>query len=174
MSEKPVIKVAPVVKVLRIVLVTLLALYGMGLATFFYAVVRVFPSLINSAYGLPFWGTVKFFFDWFLPGAIYFFVGYNIFRLISLVSRGEPFSVRSPRYIRRIGYAVLCLAGVNALIDITSVFAEITTLVLAFSKPVVSAVCSVLSTLLLGFGFLVIAKVIEVGVTLKQDQDLTV
>jgi hypothetical protein len=41
-------------------------------------------------------------------------------------------------------------------------------------EPAVKALRIVLVTLLLGFGFLVIARVLEAGVALKQDQDLTV
>ena len=42
------------------------------------------------------------------------------------------------------------------------------------SKSFVWALCNFLSTLLLGFGFLVIARVIETGVRLQQNQKLTV
>jgi hypothetical protein len=174
MSEKQIIKVEPAIKVLWAVLVILLALYGMPSVGSLVFMARVFPSLAHSPYGFPFWGGVKFVFDWLLPGIIYFFIAYYIFKLIRLISRGEPFSSQSPRYIRRIGYAVLWLAAVDAVVNAISVFATITILMDAISKPVFSAIRSILSTLLLGFGFLVIAKVLEVGVSLKHDQDLTV
>jgi hypothetical protein len=45
---------------------------------------------------------------------------------------------------------------------------------LVYPDSIFRALYSGLSALLVGFGFLVIAKVLEVGVSLKQDQDLTV
>jgi len=179
MTEKAVFKAAPAVKALRIVLITLVVVYGMVLVGCLVFMARFFPSLAKLPSGLTFLGTVSFLFDRFLPGVIYFFIAYGIFKLISLISRGEPFSPASPRYIRRIGYAVLCLAGVNAIVNAIAAFTSPTGLlsrpgILLLSKPVILALCGGLSTLLLGFGFLVIAKVLEAGVALKQDQDLTV
>ena len=164
-------KVAPVVKALRIVLFTLLVLYGMIVVSCLVFMARFFPSLANLPSGLTFLGTISFLFDRVLPGVIYFFIAYSIFKLISLISRGEPFSPASPRYIRRIGYAVLCLAVINAVVNAISAF---TPLVNFGSKAFIWSLLSGLSTLLVGFGFLVIAKVLEVGVSLQQDQNLTV
>ncbi len=162
------------VKALRIVLIMLLAVYGTVLVGSLLLVRRVFPSVIEGPSGTSFlnlMGIVRVIFDRVLPGIVYFFIGWGIFRLITLVSRGEPFSPASPRYIRKIGYAVLCLAGVNAVVD---GLAWLTWRMDFLSRGFVWALCSVLSTVLLGFGFLVIARVLEVGVRLKQDQDLTV
>jgi hypothetical protein len=164
-------KVAPVVKALRIVLFTLLVLYGMIVVSCLVFMARFFPSLANLPSGLTFLGTISFLFDGVLPGVIYFFIAYSIFKLISLISRGEPFSPASPRYIRRIGYAVLCLAAINAVVNAISAF---TPPVNFGSKAFIWSLLSGLSTLLVGFGFLVIAKVLEAGVRLQQDQNLTV
>jgi len=136
---------------------------------------RVFPSLAGVSSGLPFSDSIRFIFDHLGPGMIYFFIAYNIFNLIRLISRGEPFSPASPRYIRRTGYAVLCLAAINAVVNAFSAFPLPYPAPAGFlSRAVIGMILSGLSTLLLGFGFLVIAKVIEVGVQLQQEQNLTV
>ena len=163
------------VKALRIVLITLLLLYGVMVAVTLVFMARVFPSLVDLPSGFPFMGSIRLIFDRVMPGAIYFFIAYNIFNLISLISRGQPFSPASPRYIRRTGYAVLCLAAINAVVNAFSAFPlDYPPPVGFLSKAVIGMILDGLSTLLLGFGFLVIARVIEVGVRLQQDQNLTV
>lgn len=159
------------VRALGIVLITLLVLYGLVSVVSLVFLVRVFPSLVHQPHGAPFWGSIRVIFDRVLPGAVYFFIAYCVFRLISLISRSEPFSPASPRYIRRIGYAVLGLGFINATVNVISEFTWPGVLV---SEAVVRILYRGLSTLLLGFGFLVIARVIEVGVRLQQDQNLTV
>jgi hypothetical protein len=173
MPEDKAFKVAPVVKALRITLITLLILYGLvfvsGAVAFAVLLMPPFALKICPA----FWDEVKFLIDKVLTGPFYFFIAWSTFKLIGLVSRGEPFSPASPRHIRRIGHAVFGLA----------LFHAAAAGIAGFITPGVSvnpadAVLRIfyagLSTLLVGFGFLVIAKVIEAGVSLKQDQDLTV
>ena len=164
-------KVAPVVKALRITLITLLILYGLVFISSTLFVIKVFPSFVRHTSEAGFWAEIRVFLDKVLTGPIYFFVTYCVFKLIALISRAEPFSSASPRYIRRIGYAVFGLAAVNAIV--TAIF-ELTSPGVPASEVIVRVLYGGLGTLLLGFGFLVIAKVIEVGVALKQDQDLTV
>ena len=162
------LKVRAEVKALRIVLITLLILYGLVFISAIVFIATVFPSFSFSA---GFWADIRILLDKVLTGAVYFFIAYCIFRLISLISRGEPFSPASPRHIRRIGRAVLALAVINGIVNAISEFTSPTALV---SEAVVRILYSSLSTLLLGFGFLVIARVIEAGVRLQQDQNLTV
>ena len=171
MIENSVPQMRAKVKALGIVLITLLVLYGLVSVVSLVFLVRMFPSIVSQPSGAPFWGMIRVIFDRILPGAVYFFIAYCVFKLISLISRGEPFSPSSPRHIRRIGYAVFCLAFINATVNAVSEFTWPGFLV---SEAMVRILYSGLSTLLLGFGFLVIARVIEVGVRLQQDQNLTV
>lgn len=171
MTAKSISRVGPEVKALRIVLLTLLILYGVVSVSSAFIMARVVPSLVNRPSGRLFLGSISTFCDRVLPGVIFFFIAYSIFRLISLISRGEPFSLASPRYIRRIGYAVFGLAAANAVVDAISAF---TPPVDFLSRAFIWILFSGLNTLLVGFGFLVIARVIEVGVRLQQDQNLTV
>jgi hypothetical protein len=159
------------VKALGVVLITILGLYVLVSVVSLVFLARVFPSLVHEPHGAPLWGSIRVVFDRVLPGAVYFFIAYCVFRLISLISRGEPFSPASPRYIRRIGYAVFGLVFINAVVNAISEFTWPNAQV---SAAVVRILYSGLSTLLLGFGFLVIARVIETGVRLQQDQNLTV
>jgi hypothetical protein len=167
MAAEDTFKVAPVVKALRIVLITLLILYGLVFISSILIVVTAFPVLKMGASHAGFWS----FLEKGLTGPIYFFIAYEIFQLIALISRGEPFSPASPRHIRRIGYAVFGLALIHAAAAAVS---ELTAPEVVLSDSILRILYGGLSTLLLGFGFLVIAKVLEVGVKLQQDQDLTV
>ncbi|MGD1009189.1 MAG: DUF2975 domain-containing protein [Candidatus Aminicenantales bacterium] len=164
-------KVAPVVKALRIVLITLLVLYGLVFISSTLFVILAFPSFMRHTSEAGFWAEIRVFLDKVLTGPIYFFIAYCVFKLIVLISRAEPFSSASPRYIRRIGYAVFGLAAINAVV--TTIF-ELTSPGVLVSEVIVRVLYGGLGTLLLGFGFLVIAKVLEAGVALQQDQDLTV
>jgi hypothetical protein len=171
MTDKKATRVAPVVKALRIVLITLLILYGLvfiGCAVSFIVLVLP-PFAFKPLPGLR--QEIKIFFDKVLTGPFYFFIAYCIFKLINLISRGEPFSPASPRYIRRIGFAVLGLAAIHVLA--AGIF-EFAAPEVALADSIIRILYGGLSTLLLGFGFLVIAKVLEVGVRLQQDQNLTV
>jgi hypothetical protein len=171
MSENSAFKVVPVVKALRIVLITLLILYGLvfiGCAVSF--IVLVLPPFALKP-SPAFWDEVRIVLEKVLTGPIYFFIAYSIFKLISLISHGESFSPASPRHIRRIGCAVFGLAFVHALAALIS---ELNSPQVHIYDSIIRVLYGGLSTLLLGFGFLVIARVLEVGVRLQQDQNLTV
>ncbi len=175
MAEKPVFKVEAGVRTLRIVLAAIIALYCTILVASIIVLARFFPSLANHmSRGEFFSATTDFVLKNILPGLIFFFIAYNIFMLARLVSRREPFDCATPRYIRRIGGAVLCLAFVNAAARVFALYTPSAGPAYLLSRTVITAFLSLLSTLLIGFGFLVIAKVLEAGVALKQDQDLTV
>ena len=173
MPEKSVFKAAPVVRALKITLITLLILYGLvfiGCAGGF-VVLLLPPFALKPCPAL--WDEIKVVIDKVLTGPVYFYIAYCVFKLIGLVSRGEPFSPASPRHIRRIGYAVFVLALLHTGAAAIGEF-NIPGVSVNWTEAVLRILYSGLSTLLLGFGFLVIAKVIETGVALKQDQDLTV
>lgn len=170
MTAKTIPRAGAEVKALRIVLITLLILYGVVSVSSAFIMARVVPSLVNRPSGRLFLGSISGFCDRILPGVLFFFMAYSIFKLISLISRGEPFSPASPRYIRRVGYAVFGLAAANAVVDAISGFSRAGFL----SEKIVWLLYRGLGTLLIAFGFLVIARVIEVGVRLQQDQNLTV
>lgn len=171
MKEMRVSKVAPLIMALRIVLITLLVFYGLVFAAVAIAFVRLilppfafkpFPGLLPE---------IRFLIDKVMTAPVYFFIAFLIFKLIGSISRGEPFSPSSPRHIRRIGYAVFVLALLHAA---AAAISENGVPALHYPDSIIRALYSGLSAVLVGFSFLVIAKVLEVGVALKQDQDLTV
>jgi len=173
MPETKALEVAPVVKALRIVLITLLILYGLvfvGGAVAFVVLVLP-PFAIKPCPAL--WDEIKVVIDKVLTGPAYFYIAFCVFKLIGLISHGQPFSPTCPRHIRRIGYAVFVLALLHAG---AAAIGEFNTpgVSVNVSEAILRILYSGLSTLLVGFGFLVIAKVLEVGAALKQDQDLTI
>jgi hypothetical protein len=164
-------EIEPLVRALRIILITLLVFYGLV----FVAYAIAFISLILPPFAFkPFPGLAeetRALFDKVVAGPLYFFIAYSLFKLIRLISRGEPFNPASPRHIRWIGFSVLGLAAIRA---IATGIAEYAAHEAVVQDSLIRILYGGLSTLLLGFGFLVIAKVFEIGVSLKQDQDLTV
>ncbi|MGA2361299.1 MAG: DUF2975 domain-containing protein [Candidatus Aminicenantales bacterium] len=176
MAEKMVLGVSPTVKALRIVLITLLILYGLVFISAFTIMLTVSPSLVHRASDAGFRLDLRVLLDFGLAGPVYFFICYCIFRLLGSITRGEPFSPASPRHIRGIAYAVFVLVLIHAVgtaLSSTGTDPAVFSWAL-FSETAIRVLYGSLSTMLLGFGFLVIAKVLETGVKLQQDQDLTV
>jgi hypothetical protein len=174
MTEKRKRRTGAQIQALKAVLITLLAIYGTITAGSILFAFKVFPSVIKMPSGTSFWSIaemVRVLFDRVVPGLVYVFIGWSIFKLIALNSRREPFSPAAPRHIRRIGYGVLVLAAAGTVVDVIKGFRWPVDIL---SRTFISAACGILSSLLLGLGFLVIARVIESGVRLQQDQDLTV
>lgn len=170
---------ARVVKGLRIVLLVLLIVYGAAFIGSLLFMVTVFPSFIHHVSEAGFRADLRVLLDFVLTIPVYLFIFYHIFRLIRLIARGDPFGPAAPRHIRDIAYAVFALAIVSAASTIVSApgFLEVSSTVSRWgliSEITFRALYKGLTTVLLGFGFLVIAKVLEVGVKLQQDQNLTV
>ena len=127
--------------------------------------------LINHNRFSTFWYQIGAFFNFVLAGLMYFLIGREIYKLIALINRGETFSSDSPRRIRRIAFLIFGLAlsgAIGTAILVSFPPGEMVSII------VFRVIFGGLGTVLLGFGFLVIAKVIESGVTLQQDQNLTV
>jgi hypothetical protein len=170
MIAKSISREANEVKALRIVLITLLLLYGAVSITAAVFMAKVFPTVVHRHTERLILSSISIFCHSILPGVIFFFIAYCIFKLIGLISRGEPFIQASPQNIRRIGYAVFILAAADAVVNSITAFTTP-----GFpSEKFVWILYSGLGTLLLGFGFMVIAKVLETAVRLQQDQNLTV
>ena len=171
MTEKNMPSVASVLKALRLVLIVFIILYGGVFAACISFLITTFPAFNMHVSQAFFWGWIRIFLGRVLTGTIYFFVVWSIFKLIGLAKRGEFYSPPTPRHIRRIGHAVFGLAVIGA-----TVFAinELTSPGVRVAEAIIQTLYTNLGTLLLGLGFLVIAKVLETGVRLQQEQDLTV
>jgi hypothetical protein len=171
MPGKIISRIGTEVKALRIVLITLLILYGLVFISFTFILVRAPSRSVMVTLGVTSWGQMRYLLDKVLVGPIYFFIAYSIFKLIGLISRGECFNPTSPRHIRRIGYGVFCLALFYMM---SATIGEFTAPEVNISDSILRLLYGGLTTVLLGFGFLVIARVLEAGVRLQQDQNLTV
>ena len=171
MSGKSVPRVTAEVKALRITLITMLILYGLVFISFAFTLARAPSRSAMVTLGVTSWGQIRYLLDKVLVGPIYFFIAYSIFKLIGFISRGECFSPTSPKYIRRIGCGVF---GLALLYTMSATIGEFTAPEVNISDSILRLLYGGLTTFLLGFGFLVIARVLEVGVRLQQDQNLTV
>jgi len=171
MTGKTISRVWTEVKALRIVLMTLLIFYGVG---FIGALITTVTAIVAPGFiDVYFRDHLSFLLEFGLAGPVYFFIGYYIFRLLDLAISGESFNPATPRHVRRIAYAVFILALINAVANALS--SELTVFSWAsFLGTALRLLYGGLTKLLLGFGFLVIARVIEAGVRLQQDQNLTV
>jgi hypothetical protein len=172
MSENKNPKLAPVVMTLRIILITSLILYSLIFLGTVMFLVGSFNSLKMGASHAGFWAWVRNCVGKGLSGPIYFFIAYCLFKLIHLIAHSEPFSPASPRHVRRIAYAVFSLFLINAIV---SAISEFTSPEVVVSEAIIRILFpGGLIALLLGFGFLVIAGVLDLGVKLQQEQNLTV
>jgi hypothetical protein len=105
---------------------------------------------------------------------LYVLIIFQLFRLLGLIKKGEPFNQESPKRIRRIAYYIFAMAAVNSVLD------SVRTIVMhgfpfpSFWPSLTSFLLRGTQMVLLGIGILIIAFVLEVGVRLQQDQNLTV
>jgi hypothetical protein len=109
-----------------------------------------------------------------LTGVLYLVIIYQLYRLIGLITRGDPFNQESPKRIRRIAYYTFGMAAINTVGESVRHIS-----LLGFSSPnfwlsMTSTLLRGAQTVLFGVGILIIAFVLDVGVKLQQDQNLTV
>jgi pilus assembly protein TadC len=114
------------------------------------------------------------FFDGVLTGLLYLAIIYQIYRILSLIKRGEPFSEENPKRIRKIAYCTFGLAAVNAIAESVRHISMHGVADPYFWPSMTQFLQRAVQTVLFGTGILIVGFVLEVGVALKQDQDLTV
>jgi hypothetical protein len=107
---------------------------------------------------------------------LYLLIAYQLFRLLGLIKKGDPFNPESPKRIRSIAYYTFGMVAINAVRELESV------LTIAkqgfpywdFWLNLISFLLKESEIVFFGLGILIIAVVLEVGVRLQQDQSLTV
>jgi hypothetical protein len=109
-----------------------------------------------------------------LTGVLYLVIIYQLYRLIGLITRGDPFNQESPKRIRRIAYYTFGMAAINTVGESVRHIS-----IPGFSSPnfwlsMTSTLLRGAQTVLFGVGILIIAFVLDVGTKLQQDQNLTV
>jgi len=95
----------------------------------------------------------------------------GIYRLIKSITTGEPFGPSNPRRVRKVAYGVLALASVTFLEQslqfIMRPYVPLKSLFYHLMGVPMWAAC-------FGLALLVIARVFEEGLRLKQDENLTI
>jgi len=110
---------------------------------------------------------------WFLVIGILIWLLVHIYQLIKSISRGEPFASGNPRRVRKIAHGALALATVEFLSESLRYFLGhwhwSTLKGFLFNLMGVPMWCTFFALVLL-----VIARVFEEGLRLKQDENLTI
>ena len=173
MKEKTLWKDLSSVRVFKLLLLAMLVVYVVGFTVFMVSHV---PAEIRQLSTQPAESSSagwSFLVQNILLTLIYFFILYNLYGLLVMVAKGEPFHPSNPKRIRCVAYAafaIFCVNGAAAFLLTRSGFSPN----LAWSNLFSELLGKGLWTALFGVGILVIAKVFEAGLALKQDQDLTV
>ena len=161
------------VRVFKLLLLAMLVVYVVGFTVYMVSQVPAEIRQLSAQPGKSSIAGWSFLAQNTLLTLIYFSILYNLYALLVMVAKGEPFHPSNPKRIRRIAYAAFAIFCVNvaaAVLLARSGFPP---------HPAWSALFSELlgkgfRTVLFGVGILVIARVFEAGLALKQDQDLTV
>lgn len=111
-----------------------------------------------------------------LTKLLYLLIAYQLLRLLGLIKKGDPFNPESPKRIRSIAYYTFGMAAIKVVRELESV------LTIAkwgfpywdFWMNLISFLLGVSETVFFGLGIMIIALVLEVGVRMQQDQNLTV
>jgi hypothetical protein len=108
---------------------------------------------------------------WFLVIGILIWLLVSIYQLIKSISKGEPFGSGNPRRVRKIAYGALALASVvflsESLLYLLVPSAQLKIFLYnLMGIPMWAA--------FFGLALLVIARVFEEGLRLKQDENLTI
>jgi hypothetical protein len=129
-----------------------------------FRLIRVFTEKV------PIYFVSAYFFSLF-SSVVYLWIIYFLRKLMLTVKESNPFDQMNPGRIRRIAYGVFALVPLD-------IFAKIWTQGFqpTFSTTDLGDILwgSLFKLTFLGFGILVIAKVFELGVVLKDEQKLTI
>jgi hypothetical protein len=159
------------VRVFRLLIVSMFAIYGLGGGAYgVFATPEILGGWPGQSSAERIMGLSRLFQN-ILVFLLYLVILYHLYRLLAVISRGHPFSGESPRRIRWAGYGMLAITAVNLAADVARSFALPGLAWKSFFSQILG---QGFQTILLGVGLLVIAAVFEAGVKMRQDQDLTV
>ena len=122
MSGKNNLKFTSAVLALRIILFAILGFYSLMCLAIIFTLITSYNSLKIGATHAS-WASMWIFVGNGLSAPIFFLIAYCIFKLTYLIAHREPFSPSSPKYVRRIAYAVFSIFFINAIISAISEFA---------------------------------------------------
>jgi hypothetical protein len=165
MEDEIMIKKSSVVRVFTALIFILGAFYC-------YVVVGSLPRLLRNPWeNLNPWVNLSLWLDSVFTGLIFLIILYQLFRLVKMITKGDPFNQENPRRIRNVAYGVFGISISNLVF----------TGLRSFLTPWQSVWSDIANILLRGaeriffiLGLLIIAKLLDTGVRLQQDQNLTV
>lgn len=97
---------------------------------------------------------------------------YQLFRLVQRIAKGDPFNPENPRRVRNVAYAVLAISVFNLVFNyVRNGLMRGLTSEWSFAASVIIKGTERIFFIL---GLLIIAKLLETGVRLQQDQNLTI
>jgi len=149
-------------------------IFILGAFCCFVVVTSVFHLFKNPWENLSPWVNLSMWLDAGLTALISSAALYQLFRLVQRISKGDPFSPDNPRRVRNVAYAVLAISVSNL------VFNYVRNSLMRgrgvawewwFTGTVLFKGAERIFFIL---GLLIIAKLLEIGVRLQQDQNLTI
>lgn len=179
MAEKKNWKDIETVRIFKILLIAMSGIYAVGFII--YGVIEA-PRQIKYLARLSDARQVVFNLSHWLGGIflglIYFWILYHLYRLLIVITKGEPFHAATPGRMRRIAYGAFALVVVRGAVNLAQGWASSAgsgPFMDMFKNAFISNLMGEgLRMILLGVGILIMAEVFEAGVRLKQDQDLTI
>lgn len=127
--------------------------------------------LHNPFENLSPWVNLSLWLDALLTALISLVILFQLFRLVQMVAKGDPFSPENPRRIRCVAYAVLAISVSNIA------FRTLNHHYLHYGSEWWMGMNVLIKGAERAFfilGLLIVAKLLETGVRLQQDQNLTV
>jgi hypothetical protein len=109
-----------------------------------------------------------------LSGLLYLAILIQIFRLLGFLSRNDPFHEGNPGRIRRIAFATFGIAAVDVVLSLVRMYASRGFSFQGIWRGAATALLHGAQTALGGAAILVIAAVLEAGVKLQREKNLTV
>jgi hypothetical protein len=174
MTKEQSLKKLMSVRIVKSLLVAMALLY----ATQFVALI---PMLLDNfpRIGRP--GNERFFISSFagflyqsLTALLYLMVLLQLFILLRRVAKDGAFDPHNPRRIRWVAYSAFSIAGVTLLYEALLAVKYRDSLAIPTFHIILSVLVRAAQMALFGLGIIIVAKVLEVGVRLQQDQNLTV
>jgi hypothetical protein len=162
------------VRVFRVLLTTVTVAYVLLLGWSLYFFPQIWSPPFHPEQPRFMIMNLSVFLNGVLTGLLYLAIIYQLYRILALIKKSGPFSGESPKRIRLIAYFTFGMAAVNAIMEFVR-YVSIHGFVSRDLWPVMTQfLLRAAQTVLFGTGILIVGLVLEVGVSLKQDQDLTV
>ena len=174
MNEDESLRNRPAVRFFKVLLVAVGFTYAIGFGLSIYYFPRVLGDLFHPENSTMLIANLTIFLDGAVSCLLYLLIIYQLFRLLGLIKKGDPFNQGSPKRIRSIAYYTFGLAAINAVLDSVRTIAMHGFPFPSFWPNLTSFLLRGTQTILFGIGILIVAFVLEVGVRIQQEQNLTI